>query len=90
MSIYLASYDIGSNRRRRQVATLLLSYGHRIQESVFELWLDRDEMGELRARVGMLLDRSDSFELTPVDDRGPRRRYRWQRDIEPWAPVLLR
>ena len=90
MSVYLAAYDIGADRRGRQVISILASYGHRVQESVFELWIEPQELAEVRAKVGMILGPGDAFELVPVDDRGNRRRFRWQRDIEPWAPVLFR
>lgn len=32
---YLISYDIGDDRRRVRVSDLLLSYGYRVQSSVF-------------------------------------------------------
>jgi len=90
MSVYLAVYDITADRRRRRVADALASYGHRIQKSVFEVWLDPHEVGEVRARIGMLLEPTDEFELVPVDDRGTRPRSRWQREIEPWDAVVYR
>ena len=34
--MYLVSYDITSDRRRRRIANLLENYGKRIQYSVFE------------------------------------------------------
>lgn len=75
MSLYLVAYDTSSNTRRRQVAEVLRRYGPRVQESVFELRLEPDDVVELRRRVGPLLDRSDAFDLVPVDERGSRRRY---------------
>ncbi|MBK8233100.1 MAG: CRISPR-associated endonuclease Cas2 [Candidatus Eisenbacteria bacterium] len=90
MSLYLAAYDIAADRRRRSVARTLRGYGQRIQESVFEVWLDPGEVAELRLRVAADLEVEDSFELVPIDERGARRRFRWQREIEPWDPVLFR
>lgn len=90
MSTYLAAYDIASDRRRKRVAEVLGGYGHRVQRSVFEVWIEPQELGEVRARIGMLLDPSDEFEFVPIDTRGTRPRSRWQRDIEPWASVIYR
>jgi len=88
MSVYIAAYDITRPKNRDAVATVLSRYGHRIQRSVFEVWLDPQEVGELRASVGAHLERSDSFDLLPIDDRGNRPRHRWQRPIELWTPVV--
>lgn len=90
MSLYLAAYDIASDRRRRNVARTLRAYGQPVQKSVFELWLTPEEVEEVRLRVGMHLGLNDAFELVPIDEHGPRRRYRWQREFEPWVPVLYR
>jgi len=89
MSIYVAAYDIQDNRRRAKVAKALLAFGHRVQESVFELWLEPAELPYLRITVGPLLRRGDCFDLFPVDERGPRRRESWQRPPDAWRPVLL-
>jgi CRISPR-associated protein Cas2 len=37
---YLVCYDIADNRRRQRIAELLLDYGSRVQESVFECLID--------------------------------------------------
>ncbi len=90
MSLYLVTYDISSNPRRKQVADVLARYGLRIQASVFELRLDPDDLVELRRLVGPLLDTTDAFDILPIDERGSRRRYAWQRTPQTWQPVLLR
>ena len=41
--MYLVSYDITSDKRRRKIAKILENYGKRIQYSVFEC--DLDEAG---------------------------------------------
>ena len=53
----IVSYDISRNRRRTAVARALADVGTRVQRSVFELYLDSDELGDLQARLGRLIDR---------------------------------
>lgn len=90
MSLYFIAYDIASNVRRKQVADILHRYGLRVQLSVFEVRLEPDDVVELRRRIGPLLQVGDAFDIVPVDERGPRRRYSWLRQPEIWEPVLLR
>jgi len=89
MSLYIAAYDITCDRRRARVARVLDSYGERAQLSVFELWLDPDDLPRLRLEVGALLHVNDAFDLWPIDERGSRRRVSWQRSPEHWNPVIL-
>lgn len=89
MSRYIAAYDIADNRTRTTVARILQRYGQRVQESVFELHLDPDELPDLRIAVGSRLSKLDCFDLYPIDDTGQRPHCRWQRPIEPRRAVLL-
>jgi CRISPR-associated protein Cas2 len=79
MSRYAVCYDIAHDGRRGQVARILLPYGHRLQRSVFELWLDPEDLPELRRRVGPLLAKTDHFDIFPIDSRRPEARISWQR-----------
>lgn len=81
MSLYIASYDIADDRRRTRVARLLLQYGTRIQQSVYELFLDPAELPEFRGELGVLLSVRDHFTLFPVDERGTRATLSWQREL---------
>ena len=89
MSLYVAAYDISHNGRRASVARVLLSYGERIQKSVFEVWLDPDEIGDFRREVGVYLSVHDRFDLFPVDQRPARRRVSWQRTPNVRKAVIL-
>ena len=59
MLLYLVTYDISCNKRRKKVSDLLEGYGQRVQYSVFECVLPVDKFGELRQR---LADRGNQAE----------------------------
>jgi CRISPR-associated protein Cas2 len=89
MSSYVASYDISHHGRRGQVARILQRYGRRMQRSVFEIWLEPEELPELRRQIGPLLDPTDAFDLFPIDRRHPERRLRWQKSPHPEPVIIL-
>ena len=64
---YLVCYDIADDARRSRVASSLLDFGTRIQESVFVANLDDDLAGRMRERliklVSDLEDRVHVFRL---------------------------
>ena len=82
MTSYLASYDISYDRARTSVARILLSYGTRLQKSVFVVWLDETDFHELQQEVGPLLAKEDAFDLIPIDLHPDRNWLRWQRSID--------
>lgn len=47
--MYLISYDISNDKRRRKIAKTIENYGKRVQYSVFECDLEKDRMKELYA-----------------------------------------
>lgn len=49
--LYLVTYDICCNKRRRKVAELLEGYGRRVQYSVFECAMSPRKYQELRRRL---------------------------------------
>jgi len=55
MEFYLITYDIPSNKRRTKLANLLLDYGERVQESVFEIWLEPTHLRDLEKRLKKLI-----------------------------------
>ena len=63
MSRYVAAYDVSSDLHRTAVARVLLRFGDRLQKSVFEVWLEPEEIPMLRCEVGPLLSTGDLFEL---------------------------
>lgn len=89
MSLYVAAYDISHTGRRASVARILLAYGHRVQRSVYEVWLEPDEVRDLRREVGPYLEPHDRFDIFPIDERGSRRRVSWQQSPREYQPVIL-
>lgn len=87
MSRYVAAYDISNDRIRERVARVLVRYGARLQWSVFEVWLEPEDVPEFRRAIGSLLSKTDEFDLIPVDERPNRTRLRWQLPIEKYGPV---
>ena len=63
MSRYIVVYDISDDWRRKHVADLLHRFGDRLQLSVFEVWLNRSELDELRRSVGTLMAKDDLLEI---------------------------
>lgn len=89
MSAWLAAYDISDDRSREKVARVLSKYGRRVQESVFILTLDPDDLPDLRMALGVHLEVSDLFDLFPIDQRATRTQWRWQRPIDDYSPVIM-
>ncbi len=49
--MYLVSYDITSDKRRRKIASILENYGKRVQYSVFECELDEKRYQRLYQEI---------------------------------------
>ncbi len=54
-TLYVIAYDIPNNRRRTKIHKLLRGYGDWTQYSLFECWLSKRQLVELRARLNRLL-----------------------------------
>ena len=55
---FLVCYDIADDRRRDRLATVLLNFGPRLQESVFLFDLDDELLVRLKERVIKTVDES--------------------------------
>lgn len=73
MNLYIITYDIADDRRRRDVFDYLRSWGNHLQFSVFRCELSARQLAELSAKVHDLVhDREDQvlvFDLGPRDGR---------------------
>jgi len=56
--LYLISYDVTDDNRRRRVMEALKDFGRRVQYSVFECNLDERALGELWERLDFDIDRA--------------------------------
>lgn len=72
--LWIIAYDSPSDRRRRRFAKLLEGYGQRLQWSVFECRLQRDELNQLLSRLGRSINPTeDRIRLWPVPESSARR-----------------
>ena len=53
---FVICYDIADDRRRTRVASALLDFGTRVQESVFVAHLDDELAGRMRERLTRVVD----------------------------------
>ncbi len=66
-ALYVIAYDIPDDKRRGKVHRLLCGYGSWTQYSLFECWLTRRQLLELRAKLApLLLEERDSVRLYPL------------------------
>ena len=50
------AFDVASDKRRYRLTRVLEGYGHRVQESVFEAWLDEVQHQRLLVETSSVLD----------------------------------
>ncbi len=63
-TLYVVAYDIAGDKRRTRVHRVLCGFGQWTQYSLFECWLTRRQVVELRAKLAQVLDpREDSVRL---------------------------
>lgn len=56
MSRYIVCYDISDDKRRQRIASILDSYGDRVQESIFELPVNSKLLQECKTLVMKSMD----------------------------------
>ena len=61
MGRWVISYDIHDDKIRNKVAGVLLGYGERVQFSVFECDLGKNELEALVDQLSNLIERTDSI-----------------------------
>ena len=72
--MFLICFDICEEKRLRLVAGQMCNFGVRVQKSVFECHLDREELVELQRRLAGILDENEDkihyYSLCGKDSRG--------------------
>jgi CRISPR-associated protein Cas2 len=67
--LWIVAYDTPNTKRRRKLATLLEGYGQRVQWSVFECRLQKQELQTLVARLNRVVQvDQDRVRLWPVPE----------------------
>lgn len=65
-TLFVIAYDISDDRRRTRVFKLLSGYGQWTQYSLFECWLTKQHLIELRAKLKRLMETGDSVRFYPL------------------------
>ena len=63
---YVIAYDVAKDKQRTRISELLLGYGERVQKSVFEADLKKEEVQEILQRTSNLIEPGDSVRLYPM------------------------
>lgn len=83
MFLYLVTYDIPSNKRRKKASDLLEGYGKRVQYSVFECVLEPNKFVELKTRLKKRVNlEEDSIRFYPLSKHT-------LNQVETWGGVPL-
>ena len=63
-NLYIIAYDISKNKIRKKTADILLSYGGRINLSVFECMLSKTQLNEIIEQFKTLINKkTDSIKI---------------------------
>ncbi len=63
---WMIAYDISDDKQRRVVHELLKDHGQRVQYSVFECELSKQQLMALRTQLSAALDAEDSIRWYPL------------------------
>ena len=66
MNRYLVIYDITDDHRRRKLSKLLEAYGIRVQESAFELKLNKSKLKWIRRKIPTIISGDDDVRLYKI------------------------
>lgn len=71
MAVFLVCYDISDDRERDRVARVLCRHGHRVQESVFELFrMDATRHRQLRDTLQAIVSDTRSLRFYRIGQAG--------------------
>ncbi len=92
-SSYLVCYDVRDDRRLRQVARTLKSFGTRLQYSVFRCDLSERDIERLRWEVSRIMEPEDSLLVVGLCGACVKRikardsSRNWPQEPSPWAII---
>ena len=97
MILVLVAYDVSTvtlagKRRLRRVAKVCENFGQRVQNSVFECWVDYSQFVEFRAAVGAEIDpEADSLRFYLLGDnwRGRVEHIGAKPSYDPEGPLIF-
>ncbi len=69
MHFWIVCYDIRDDKRLRRVAKCMLQFGDRVQKSVFECWLDKNDFHNMLKEVKALIEPEDNFRCYRLCDK---------------------
>ncbi len=69
--LHIVCYDIANDRRRRLVVRELEAFGVRVQESVFECWLDDRQRRRLEQALARVIRQEDDSIVCYRSERSP-------------------
>ncbi len=58
-NFYAICFDIADSRRGQKIANELLNFGYRVQYSLFECYLNDNELEELKKRIARLYNEQE-------------------------------
>lgn len=61
--LYVAAYDVSDDKVRLDMSHILLRFGERIQESVYECRLSRVQLAQLKAECAPVLEKDETANL---------------------------
>ncbi len=73
--IWLVSFDISDDKRRRRAVKVILGYGERVQYSVFECLLRRKELRHLQRKMNKIIEPTDRVLYYPLCGKDVLTRY---------------
>lgn len=88
--LFVVCYDIADERRLRKVARTMLSFGQRVQRSVFECELQERDLQKLKVAIEAIIDmRRDSVRLSRLCGSCRRKRLAWGAEPIQEAPSVF-
>lgn len=73
--LWVISFDISNDKKRRRAVKILEGFGHRTQFSVYECLLKRHQLRQVQTKLKSLIESSDKVLYYPVCGKDALCRY---------------